>query len=64
MSTEGAMRAALVAALNASKPRHEPTTWCNGIATVGPNPYLEDLYGDSSLHLMCKCERDSAADDL
>lgn len=44
--------------------RHRPTATCDGVPTLGSNPYLEDLYGDSTPHLMCSCERDNAADDL
>ncbi len=43
---------------------HVPTAWCDGVPELAPNPYLEELYGDSDPCWMCQCERESAADDV
>lgn len=38
--------------------------WCDGIATLGVNPYNEELYGDTTLEWMCAGARIGAAADI
>lgn len=37
---------------------------CNGIGEFGPNPYAEELYGDTTPEWMCACQRYEAAMDV
>lgn len=43
---------------------HKPTQWCDGVAELDADPYLEELYGDSTPAWMCQCQRESAAQDI
>ena len=37
---------------------------CNGVQTYGPNPFSEEIYGDSTNYWMCDGERYGAAMDI
>ena len=43
-------------------------TWlfveCDGTGIYAPNPYREDLWGDSTPEWMCKCQRNEAVMDV
>lgn len=38
--------------------------WCNGIGEWGPNPFNEEIYGDSTPVWMCAGARVGAAQDI
>lgn len=38
--------------------------WCTGVGVWGPDPFAEEIYGDSTLRFMCDGERAGSAADI
>lgn len=45
-------------------PRRYHLFECDGVATLAPSPYAEELYGDATPEWMCECQRYEAAMDV
>lgn len=48
---------------------HEPHTYgpgfhCDGVATLAPDPYAEEIEGDSTSKWMTECDRYESAMDI
>lgn len=37
---------------------------CDGIQTMGPDPYAQEIHGDNTEMLMCEGQRSISADDI
>lgn len=46
------------------EPHDYGTFICDGVSTYGPNPYNDELYGDTTPEWMCGCQRYEAAMDV